>query len=523
MAEMLADDYYTDDRRHVVGGGVHGRDTEIVNARVGADNGLTHATPTVIAIRGERLVLNRVRYSGFDQGLETFYVEILAVVEIDADDRHAAAVVFDVDDIDAAFEELDARYLGGEAAAHTHAWSVISRVYAGFNRHELPATTPDWTYVDHRPLVTVEASDLPASIRAIWDLTPDIGIYMEAVHRLSDVGAVMTHTARGISHEDFEAEWRLIAIFTVEGEEINRCEMFDEADLDAALARFDELNRQVPLLENAATRTWARLTDAFNRRDVDGFLALTAADVRYEDRRKGLRDAFEGGQHAQKAVRAMFEAPPTSWRLDVEPIAIRGSRLSLIRKRYRDTDDPDQPIAVELLEITEVSPAGLMCDAASFDPDDINGAFAELTDRWIASGEVAHPEIIKSAHRLTEAINRHDWDAFATLSAGATYANHRQLSSPGVETIGDDVSSFRTMASLVPDFWVEPAEVLAQSAMGVVNHVVVRGTSTDGVAIEIPLVALMFFDGDRVTRVETFDADERDGALARFEELNRSR
>jgi hypothetical protein len=51
----------------------------------------------------------------------------------------------------------------------------------------------------------------------------------------------------------------------------------------------------------------------------------------------------------------------------------------------------------------------------------------------------------------------------------------------------------------------------------------VRGTSTDGVAIEIPLVALMFFDGDRVTRVETFDADERDGALARFEELNRSR
>ena len=31
------------------------------------------------------------------------------------------------------------------------------------------------------------------------------------------------------------------------------------------------------------------------------------------------------------------------------------------------------------------------------------------------------------------------------------------------------------------------------------------------------------FDGDRVTRVETFDADQRDQALARFEELNRSR
>jgi hypothetical protein len=159
----------------------------------------------------------------------------------------------------------------------------------------------------------------------------------------------------------------------------------------------------------------------------------------------------------------------------------------------------------------------------SFDPDDINGAFAELTDRWIASGEVAHPEIIKSAHRLTEATNRHDWDALATLSGGAAYVNHRQLSKPGVETITDHMSSFRAMASLVPDFWIEQAEVLTHSAMGVVNHVVLRGTSTEGVAIEIPVLALMLFDGDRVTRFETFDSDKRDLALARFEELNLSR
>ena len=174
------------------------------------------------------------------------------------------------------------------------------------------------------------------------------------------------------------------------------------------------------------------------------------------------------------------------------------------------------------LHITEVGADGLIHKTVSFDPDDINGAFAELTDRWIASGEVAHPEIVKSAHRLTQVTNRHDWDTFTTLGAGAVYVNHRQLSKPGVETIADHMSSFRTMASLVPDFWVEQAEVLTQSAIGVVTHVVVRGTSTDGVAIEIPLVAVMLFDGDRVTRVETFDADQRDQALARFEELSRS-
>jgi hypothetical protein len=340
---------------------------------------------------------------------------------------------------------------------------------------------------------------------------------------LSDLGAVVTHTARGASHDDFDAEWRMIDIFAVDGDLISRCEMFDEADLDAALARFDELDRQVPLLENAATRIWIRLADAFNRRDLDGYIALTTAYVRYEDRRKGLRDALDGAQHAQKAVQAMFEVVPSSVQMTVEPIAIRGSHLSLSRDCFRDTDYADQPITVEALQIAEVSHGALIQDSVSFDPDDINGAFAELTDRWIASGEVAHPEVIKSTQELTETINRHDWDAFATLSAGATYVNRRQLSSPGVETIADHMSSIRTMASLVPDFWVEQADVLAQSALGVVNHVVVRGTSTDGVAIEIRLVALTFFDGDCVTRVETFEADQRDQALARFEELNRSR
>jgi hypothetical protein len=209
--------------------------------------------------------------------------------------------------------------------------------------------------------------------------------------------------------------------------------------------------------------------------------------------------------------------------MTVEPIAIRGSRLSLSRVRYCDTDFPDRPITVEILQVAEVNHDGLIHDTVSFDPDDIKGAFAELTDRWIASGEVAHPEIIKSVHRLSETINRHDWDAFEALSAGATYVNHRQLSSPGVETIADHMSSIRMMASLVPDYRVELAEVLTHSAMGLVSHVVLRGTSTDGAAIEIPSLGLFLLDGDRVTRFETFDSNKRDLALARFEELNLSR
>ena len=74
---------------------------------------------------------------------------LLSIVEIDADERIGAVVMFDLDDFDAAIAELDARYLAGEAAAHAHTWSVIARAYAAFNRHELPRD--DAGLGQHRP------------------------------------------------------------------------------------------------------------------------------------------------------------------------------------------------------------------------------------------------------------------------------------------------------------------------------------------------------------------------------------
>ena len=73
----------------------------------------------------------------------------------------------------------------------------------------------------------------------------------ESVHRLSEVGAVVTQTLKGTSKEGLDVEYRMIDIFTVEGNLLTRVEVFDEADLDAALASFDELHSQTSQLENA--------------------------------------------------------------------------------------------------------------------------------------------------------------------------------------------------------------------------------------------------------------------------------
>jgi hypothetical protein len=83
---------------------------------------------------------------------------------------------------------------------------------------------------------------MTAYIRALWDNEQDITTYIEAVHRLSDVGVVFVQVLRGSSADGFDAEWRLVELMTVEGDLVSRAELFDEADLDTALARFDEIS-----------------------------------------------------------------------------------------------------------------------------------------------------------------------------------------------------------------------------------------------------------------------------------------
>ena len=172
MTELLAEDTSTDDRRRVVNAGnQHGRDADVATMRALADLGVAHIASTVIATRGERLALTLSRMSGRDQRPDAFYTEALSVLEIDGDNRGAAKVVFDPDDIEAAIKELDARYLAGEAADYANTWSVIVETYAAFNRHELPPTTPDWVNIDHRRGIAFAPGDATAYIRASQDPT----------------------------------------------------------------------------------------------------------------------------------------------------------------------------------------------------------------------------------------------------------------------------------------------------------------------------------------------------------------
>ncbi len=150
------------------------------------------------------------------------------------------------------------------------------------------STTVGWHR--SRPVTSI------AFARTGFDQMPDLSFRIEAVHRLSNLGAVVTQTLRGTSQEGFEAEWREIHLTTVEGDMFSRSEIFDEADIDAARARFEELHTLARRLENAASRVTERFRAFFAARDWDAMTEMLAEDFCNDDRRRIVNSGIRRGR-----------------------------------------------------------------------------------------------------------------------------------------------------------------------------------------------------------------------------------
>ena len=198
---------------------------------------------------------------------------------------------------------------------------------------------------------------------------PTLSIYIEAVHRLSDLGAVVTHVVARDLAEGFDAEWRMICLSTVDGDLISRCEIFDEADLDAALARFDELDQPRPRLENAASQADERFQACFAARDWDAMAESMAEDIFDDDRRRVVGAGVRHGRDAEIAnMRAVADVGITDITSTV--IATRGERLALSRERFSGSDQRAEAFYTDVLGIVEINADDRIAVRVAFDPDD---------------------------------------------------------------------------------------------------------------------------------------------------------
>ena len=515
MAEILADNFCNEDRRRVVGAGVRsGRDAQIVDMRAIADLGITNVTSTVMANRGGRLVLMRVRFSFRDQGPEAFFTDFLGIVEANTDDQIVAFVSFDPDDIDAAFMELDARYLAGEATPHAHTWSAIAGAYAALDRHELPPTAPDWVNVDRQRLALIETGDLFTHVAASWEMLPDWRIRIAALHRLTDFGAVVNWAAEGTSQEGFHAEQRGIAVLTVDGGLINRCELFEDTDLDAALARFDELSQPVPRLENVASRMYVRFNAYLAARDWDAMAEMIADDVCDDDRRRVVSGGIQRGRDAQIAnLRAIVSVGVKN--IEFVVMATRGERLALCRACVSGGDQRAEAFGLEMLSIIEIDTDDRFAAGISFDVDDIDAAFEELDARYLAGEAAAHSRTWSVIAGAYAALNRHELPA---TTPGWVNIDRQRLA---LIEQGDMFAHVRAAWETLPDWHIRVVAVYRLTALGAVATWAATGTSRDGFEAENQGTAVLTVDGDLITGFEMFDAEAVDAALARFDELDR--
>lgn len=513
IATMLVDDVFTEDRRRVVNAGLRrGRDAVVAELSGFAEIGVTKVMSEIIAIRGGRLALTHTRSSGVDQRPQAFRSEVLHVFEIDSHQQVTATIVFDVDDIDTAFEELDARYLADEAAGHTRTFSLVAAAFATLNERRLPATASDWVNIDHRRLAPMGAGDLAAYLDVSWELSPQAAMYIAAVHRLSIFGAVVSHVAIGTSQEGFDAEWRVIDVLIFDGELISRCELFDETDLDAALARFDQLSLPVSRLENAASQVYDRLKGFFATHDWAAVSETLSDDVLSDDRRRALNSGIRRGRDAAiQDARAMAEL----WIATVVStvIAIRGTRLALMRARYSGQSLDAEGYIAEVLNLIEIDDHGQVVARIWFDANDVDAAFQELDARYLAGEAAAHAHTWLISRRAHAEWNRHRVPPTTDDWVSIDHRRGRAFAP------GDMIPFLQATWEFLPDVRVRTETVHRLSDIGVVVTEAANGTSQDGFAAEWREVILITFEGEKISRCELFDEEDLDTAIARFDEL----
>ena len=253
------------------------------------------------------------------------------------------------------------------------------------NRHKPGPLTSGVAYTDHRR-VPFAPGDFGRAVEELWTLVPDARYRVTTVHALDAHRTVGSLIIEGTDEHGNELQWARTVLLDADEP---RMEMYEEGDLDAALAKFEELRRQTSRLENAASRLYERFQSYFTARDWNALAETMAVDIFRDDHRRVVSAETSQGRDAAIAeAQAVAEIGAYSAFLTV--VAIRGERLALIRSRFSGRDQRPEAFHTEFLCVIEVDRDGLIAQHLMFDPDDFEAAFETLDARYLAGEAAAH-------------------------------------------------------------------------------------------------------------------------------------
>jgi class 3 adenylate cyclase/ketosteroid isomerase-like protein len=529
----LAADVVTEDRRRGLSGTVRGRDAVERHMDEWRALGLDVAEEELVATRGPRLNLyRRTRRRTSDDTAGDAEVSYLGIVELNDAGEAAAIVILDVDRLDDAHAELDARLKTNLTEECALAFDLARAVPAAFNRREnaqiAELAAPGFELIDHTPngFGALGQQGWVEIAQTLANLAPD------TVMRLADIDVAANATLSvlelsGSGLAGGPTEMTVVLVGTVAAGRYSRIDRYSAEQLDAARARFADLTAPPPsrpvAVENAVTRLYAGLDgERWVERHLDQFVAIHDPDVVVEARSTaGERYRTEGRDLSMAEAGSLYEVGLT--RLTAEALAVRGERLALMRfVNTRQESEHGGPADVEQICVTETNEAGLLSRIVIFEPQDLTEAFRELDERFAVGEGSEHGALVRYMRDAIVQLNSRDWESWAASYApDFEYVDHGPVGW-GRRDRAEFIRIQRDYVEMAPDNkW---AIIRYHRLAGEAAAFTLRSSSSGlaGGETEITRECVALLDGPLCTRLETFAGGDVEAAIARFEALTAS-
>jgi len=523
--EVLASytpDCVMEDRRALFGMTIRGEGF-FANLRLLLDLPESRWQSKLLATRGERLTLTRSVFRGGRPDGGLIEAEHLVVQERDAAGLSTAIVVFDVDDLDAAHAELDARFRAGEGAPFHDLLDHVRAFDAAAGEPDPDALErllpSDFEVLSHRRFADIGRrfgrGEYVASMAAIRDMGGRGRLRTNHLRIANRVAIADTSWVGAREGDAFEIA--SVALFAHDGRVVRSMEMFDAEQAAEAIARYEQLSIErepTERVDTTATRSEAAFQQAWGARDWTRLAAQLDPAFRSIDRRP-LMQLEVDRDTMLRGIRPFFDAGATR---SGTAIATRGDRLVLSRVTLRIVDDR-APSEVELLQITETDAAGMRVRGIAFAPDALDAAYAELDALHHAGEAASHANVAAGMREFARAFAARDWDALAARCAeDVEVHDRRKLGWEPLHGAAAYVSALRGLVELAPDTSLRLDHVEIRDR-GYLVLTVWTGTREGG-AFEEPSWMVAELDAaGRIRRFDQYDLDRLDAARARFEVL----
>jgi len=517
------------DQRHVVQLELD-REQYVAFTREVADGRTVRNRWEMVATRGDRLAVTRSFYEFADADVGPSEIAFLILMEVNERGRIVANVRWDLDDLDAAHAELDARWAAGEGAAHPLEVKWLAdyqRCFAARDWEGMASIlAPDLLSQSHRLVSwgTVHGpAGLVSTLQVQIDLAPDTQARFAHGHTCAG-GLLVDYTWRG-TRDGGAFAMAFTTVVELDGSgRARRVDVWEAEQLEQARARFAELGVNAPRASRAAivpgnsatalADRWQLFDDGVET-DWDELRASCAPEIVFEDR--------QGFAHVQGdrelMIASLRERAVSGSRVERQVLAAAGERVSVTRMLWSG-GPADGRFEIEYLGVTEVDESGRLTATILFGADDERAALREAWARWAA----IEPEVaatVALVADLGDAWSARDRVRIRTLCAEALAYDDRRRTGIGRLDGGDAfVASLDALWQLAPATEVE----FGRSWPACARHggiTVVRrfGTLPDGGPFESEYLELFVHAHGRATHLELFELEDLDRALARFAEL----